>query len=199
MQSCLETWKYRDHIIASRLSGLDGWLLCSDFDPIDCEYEQQFIHYDELCSTSSIEEAEVMSAVCFGRSLHEASMMYNTWRKCKLVFKYALLILDANIAHQQILDHDIHEYLNIVFVHLKFALPYFDVPYEILHSASSEDGICTYYDSKINMKICEVTLKSTEVCKQVLYRMINIVNRVKTLYSSYSEENTLWTRELLKQ
>ena len=48
------------------------------------------------------------------------------------------------------------------------------------------------------MQICEVTLKSTEVCKQVLYRMIKIVNRVKTLYSSYSEENTLWTRELLK-
>ena len=57
MQSCLETWKYRDHIIASRLPRLDGWLLCGDFDPIVCEYEQQFIHYDELCSSSSIEEA----------------------------------------------------------------------------------------------------------------------------------------------
>ena len=199
MQSCFETWKYRDHIIASRLSGLDSWLLCSDFDPIDCEYEQQFIHYNELCSTSSIEEAEVMSAVCFGRTLHEVSMMYNAWRKCKLIFRYALSILDANIAHQQILDHDIHEYLNIVLVHLKFTLSYSIVPQKILRSASSEDGICTYYDSKINMQICEVTLKSTEVCKQVLYRMINTVNRVKTLYSSYSEENTLWTRELLKQ
>lgn len=199
MQSCLETWKYRDHIIASRLSGLDSWLLCSDFDLIDCEYEQQFIHYNELCSTSSIEEAEVMSAVCFGRTLHEVSMMYNAWRKCKLIFRYALSILDANIAHQQILDHDIHEYLNIVLVHLKFTLSYSIVPQKILRSASSEDGICTYYDSKINMQICEVTLKSTEVCKQVLYRMINTVNRVKTLYSSYSEENTLWTRELLKQ
>ena len=99
MQSCFETWKYRDHIIASRLSGLDGWLLCSDFDPIDCEYEQQFIHYNELCSTSSIEEAEVMSAVCFGMPLHEVSTMYNAWRKCKLIFRYALSILDANIAH----------------------------------------------------------------------------------------------------
>ena len=199
MQSCFETWKYRDHIIASRLPRLDGWLLCGDFDPIDCEYEQQFIHYNELCSSSSIEEAEVMSAVCFGKPLHEVSMMYNAWRKCTLVFKYALSILDANIAHQQILDHDIHEYLNIVLVHLKFALSYSDVPLEILHSASSEDGISTYYDSKINMQICEVTLKSTEVCKQVLYRMIKIVNRVKTAYNSYSEGNTLWTRDLLKQ
>ena len=199
MQSCFETWKYRDHIIASRLSGLDSWLLCSDFDPIDCEYEQQFIHYNELCSTSSIEEAEVMSAVYFGKPLHEVSMMYNAWRKCRLVFKYALSMLDANIRHQQILEHDTYECLNIVLVHLKFTLPYFSVPHEMLHNISSEDGINAYYDVKINMQICEVTLKSTEVCKQVLYRMIKIVNRVKTAYNSYSEGNTLWTRDLLKQ
>ena len=140
-----------------------------------------------------------MSAVYFGKPLHEVSMLYNTWRKYKLIFKYALSILDANIAHEQILDYDIHEHLNIVLVHLKFALSYSDVPLEMLHSASVKDGICTYYDSKINMQICEVILKSTEVCKQVLYRMINIANRVKTVYNSYSEGNTLWTRDLLKQ
>lgn len=99
MHSGLETWQYKDHVIASRLPGLDGWLLCSDFDPIDCEYEQQFIHYDELCCASSAEEAEVMSAVRFGRSLHDVSMMYNAWRKCKLVFKDALSMLDADMMH----------------------------------------------------------------------------------------------------
>ena len=83
-------------------------------------------------------------------------------------------------------------------MHLKFTLPYFSVPHEMLHNISSEDGINAYYDVKINMQICEVTLKSTEVCKQVLYRMIKIVNRVKTAYNSYSEGNTLWTRDLLK-
>ena len=139
-----------------------------------------------------------MSAVYFGKPLHEVSMLYNTWRKYKLIFKYALSILDANIAHEQILDYDIHERLNIVLVYLKFALSYSDVPLEMLHSASVKDSICTYYDSKINMQICEVIFKSTEVCKQVLYRMIKIVNRVKTAYNSYSEGNTLWTRDLLK-
>ena len=198
MQSNLETWQYRDHVIASRLPELDGWLLCGDFDPIDCEYEQQFIHYDELCCASSVEEAEVMSAVCFGRSLHEVSMMYNAWRKCKLVFKDALSMLDADMTHQQILEHDTYECLNIVLVHLKFTLPYFSVPHEMLHNLSSEDGISAYYDIKTNRQICEVIFKSTEVCKQVLYRIINIVNRVRTVNSYRAQGNTLWTRELLK-
>lgn len=69
----------------------------------------------------------------------------------------------------------------------------------MLHNMSSEVGISAYYDSKINKQICEVTLKSTEVCKQVLYRIINIVNRVKTVSSYGAQGNTLWTRELLKQ
>lgn len=83
-------------------------------------------------------------------------------------------------------------------VHLKFTLPYSDAPHEMLHNLSSEDGISAYYDVKTNRQICEVIFKSTEVCKQVLYRIINIVNRVRTVNSYRAQGNALWTRELLK-
>ena len=68
------------------MPGLSGWLLCSDFDPLDCEFEEQFKQYDELMNASSADEGEVLSAVYFGKSLQEVSKNYRAWKKCKLIF-----------------------------------------------------------------------------------------------------------------
>lgn len=180
-----ETWQYDDHHIASRQFGLDGWLLCGDFNPLDGEYDRLFSQYDQVCNASSIEEAEISSELCFGKSLDEVTKNYCAWRKCKLIFDDAKpfkKILDASIETTPIIDKDTFEQLNVVTVHL--TLPYFELQrFDILRSyysnMTSTNGICICYDKQVNTVACAVALTSTEVCQETICKAIDIVHHFK--------------------